>query len=232
MNPALMLTHNALELTKKAIDSVLAQDIPVRLMILDNASTDATVEYTRSLSLQTAVFNPSIGVSRGWNYGLRYFFEMGEEHVLVVNNDVELPYSFYRSLLEEGGGFVTGVGVDDHGQVDADALSSNPNANNTKRPHPHFSAFLVRKWVWDKVGPFDESMELYVSDADYHLRMHQLGIPAYTNGMPFYHVGSATIKRNPEEARAIQMQADKDRETFFKKWGVRVASPEYYNLFK
>ena len=166
-----------------------------------------------------------MGVSRAWNYGLRYFFEMGEDHVLVVNNDVELRPDTYQELLSDGGPFVTCIGVNT-------LHESQKLYVKAVRPHPDFSCFLIRREVWDKVGPFDESMVLYASDADYHVRLHQAGIPAYTIGLPFYHVVSGTIKSNPDEALAIHQQADRDRALFEQKWGCKIGTPEYYEMFK
>jgi GT2 family glycosyltransferase len=75
-------------------------------------------------------------------------------------------------------------------------------------------------------------MHLYASDADYHVRMHQAGIVAYTCGIPFYHYASGTLKSaSAGERAAINRQADKDRDRFKSKWGCAVGSPEYYALF-
>jgi len=75
-------------------------------------------------------------------------------------------------------------------------------------------------------------MVLYCSDADYHLRMHQAGIEAYTIGIPFCHYASGTLKSATfAERNKIEQQADADRAVFEKKWGCKVGSPEYYALF-
>lgn len=224
-NPVLILCHNACELTERALCSIANQDIPVHILGIDNASTDETPQTLFEWQVQTYRVSPSMGVSRAWNYGLRYFFEMGEDYVFVVNNDVVLRPETYRELLADGGPFVTCVGVNTLEEA------QKPFVKNI-RPHPDFSCFLIRKQVWETVGPFDESMVLYASDADYHVRMHKAGIPAYTIGLPFYHVASGTIKYNPSEAVEIQAQANRDRDAFLKKWGVSVGSPEYNAMFK
>jgi len=45
MNYVLMLTRNNLELTKRAVESVRAQDIPTFVCMVDNGSTDGTQEH-------------------------------------------------------------------------------------------------------------------------------------------------------------------------------------------
>src|SRR6266850_3981025 len=237
MNAVLMLCRNSLALTKRAVASVLAQDIQVTLYIIDNDSTDGTREWLAEDMLswepgqhygpiRSWRFTPAKGVSASWNFGLGYLFHTAMcQRVLVVNNDLELRPDTYRWLDLDGAPFVTAVSVD------------NPEAIKegwavSRRPHPDFSAFLIRQEVWEKVGKFDESMVHYCSDGDYHLRMHQAGIEAYTIGIPFYHYASGTLKSaNEDEKARILKQADQDRDTFERKWGVRIGSPEYYRMF-
>lgn len=227
LHPVVMLVRNALELTQQAVDSVLKQDVPVILHIIDNDSTDGTslwLEEHPEPNLYGETFRPALGVSSGWNYGISRALK-NSDHVFVVNNDVLLRPDTLRALLEDGGDFVTAVSVDNPGGAFGEWRKA-------PRPHPDFSCYLIRKAVWKTVGMFDESMALYASDADYHLRMHQAGIEAYTIGIPFYHYASGTLKfAKPTEKSRIQRQADKDRKTFEEKWGCEVGSTEYYSLF-
>jgi GT2 family glycosyltransferase len=224
VNPVVMLCRNSLALTKQAVQSVLEQDIPVQLHVVDNNSQDGTTEWLESFCPNTTTFRPAQGVSSGWNYALTTIFRRCN-HALVVNNDVVLRPDTYRSLLEDGGDFVTAVSVDNMEGIRGEWRKA-------PRPHPDFSCFLIRKHVWDKVGGFDESMWLYASDGDYHLRMHKAGIEAYTIGIPFYHYASGTLKSaSPGEKAMIEAQAEKDRRTFEQKWGVQVGTPPYYALF-
>ncbi len=99
-----------------------------------------------------------------------------------------------------------------------------------KRPHPDFSCYVIRKTVYEQVGPFDENFRIaFAEDGDYDLRMYQAGIRAYCIDLPYLHHGSMTIK-NAElgEVRKIQRQADRNREYFKKKWGFAMGSDEYY----
>ena len=104
---------------------------------------------------------------------------------------------------------------------------------SARRPHPDFSCYLIRKWVYDRVGPFDEKFEgAFCEDWDYHVRLHRAGVEAYCIDLPFWHFGSQTIKNSPsDQADAIARQADRNREYFFRKWGFRGATAEYYAQF-
>ncbi len=226
MNPVIMLCRNALELTKQAVRSVLEQDIPVHLHIVNNKSTDGTEEWLDESGIEHTDFDPPLGVSSGWNYALVNAFRIAD-HCLVVNNDIYLKPSNYRELLEDGGEFVTGVSVDN-----MEAL--NGEWRKSPRPHPDFSNFLIRRSVWENVGAFDERFSpAYYEDNDYHIRMHQAGVEAYTIGIPFYHYASGTLKFASEaDSFKIRQAADISREKFFAKWKCYPGTPEYDALFR
>ncbi len=233
MNACLILVHNGLELTKKCIESVVAQDIPTDTLIIDNASTDGTTvwleDQMRSGTFKGVVSSiyqsPQLGVSRGWNFGLDHLFNHSRlyvggpdnvrytpEHVLVINNDTVLPPWFYSSLLGLNLPFVTGVSVDN--------WEDHPSAWPAPQESPDFSAFLIRRDVWEKIGPFDGNMIHYAGDIDYHLRAKELGIPLMNAGVPFTHKRSSTIRNaSPFDREVIERQANADRQAFCKKWG-------------
>ena len=71
-----------------------------------------------------------------------------------------------------------------------------------------------------------------MEDGDYHVRLHKAGIHAECLELPFYHYGSATVKQcDFKERRAIQKQAELNRQYFAKKYGFEMASEEYYRFF-
>ena len=226
MNPILVPVRNGLHLTKMAHASFLAQDLPVDVIYIDNASTNGTAEWLSSRPEAMRIRNSvPKGVTASWNQGLRWLFTHGAEHALVCNNDVELSRHFYRTLLDDGGGLVTGVSSDRPPE-------EVPDTPEGKRPHPDFSGFLIRKSVWDAVGEFDAGMVHYCSDGDYHLRCHQKGIDVYCLSLPFQHTRSSTLKMaTAEEVAEIMHQAELDREFFTQKWGCPMGSQEYYGMF-
>jgi GT2 family glycosyltransferase len=219
-------------MTKAAIDSALAQDIgEVRALVIDNASTDGTGPWLRTLDSERITvlqhLRP-ISLNRIWNKALDLAFRsLHLDHALVINNDVTLRTDTYRLLRDTGLPFVTGVGVDSLDQ----ALAAQPAPAN-RSPHPSFSCFLLRKEVWETVGPFDEQFWAWASDGDYHLRMDAAGIDAWSIDLPFHHIGSATLKNVPhEEHLRLCRLSDEDRAKFHAKWGCAIGSDEYYARF-
>jgi GT2 family glycosyltransferase len=233
MNPVLILTRNNLDLTKKCVESVRRQDIPTTLIIYDNGSTDGTHDWMGKEvdSMYRWTTGSNLGVSFGWNAALRYCFEDGRydyDHVLVLNNDAIIPPWFYRKLLAQPYSFVTGIAVDSM----EDAFRSGVKIGKGV-PHPDFSAFLIRRECWEKVGKFDERMKIYASDTDYHVRGHRAGVEMMKVNLPYYHVNSQTLKRaDPADREAIQTQANKDREVFKSIYNCLPGNEEYNRLFK
>lgn len=236
MNPCLILTKNNLDLTKRCIESVLAQDIAVKIHVYDNESTDGTQNWLES---QPEIIDQSsgvdLGVSAAWNFVLDILFSTNgnesqgwhADHVLVLNNDVVLPKTFYRELLEYHLSFVTGVATDNMTEMLAH------HGPCPLSPHPDFSAFLIRSEAWKAVGPFDERFVLYCQDCAMHIEAHKKGVPLWKANVPYFHVNSQTLKRaNPEERTKINEQANKDRETFKSIYGCLPGTKEYEALFR
>jgi GT2 family glycosyltransferase len=236
-NAVLTVTHNCLELTKKCIESIRGQDAPTAIYVFDNCSTDGTREWLDTQLGDGFGWNGfpdrNRGVSKAWNIGLDYLFHhMNYPCALVVGNDTILPPWFYRELaasafLYDRAEFVTGVGVDN-----LDAIKE-PAEFQPRSPHPDFSAFLIGRSVWDKLGPFDERFVNYAGDCDFHLRGHRMGVPMWKANVPYFHLGSATTRTADFfEQRELAEQAEKDREEFCKKWGCMPGTEEYNKLFE
>ena len=225
MNPCLILTRNNLDLTKRCVESVQRQDIPVEIFVFDNGSTDGTIDWLLTVNHRRWPMDYNCGVSKGWNSGLSYLFHESE-HCLVVGNDTILAPWTYSALLSANVPFVTGV------DVGMEPLPAKPDVFPLS-PHPDFSCFLIRREAWEKIGPFDERFVHYCGDCDYHIRAHRLGIPLWKASIPYNHERSSTMKRaSAEDALAIRERANKDREVFQSIYGCLPGQPEYERLFK
>jgi GT2 family glycosyltransferase len=226
-------TFNCRKLTEECLQSLLSQDIgKVNIFTVDGGSTDGTLELIRASQRpcdRLISLPKTAGVSKAWNIALSYLFDvLNAPHVLVVNNDTRLRKDAYRLLVSDSGGFVTCVGTSTAG---AQFPGGEPTL--TRRPHPDFSCFLILKETWRKVGFFDETMRIYCSDGDYHLRMARADIDAYCLDIPFFHYASGTLKSvEVEDKERILEQASHDREAFEIKWGCAMGTPGYYKLFE
>ena len=229
MNPALILTHNSLALTQQCVESLRKQDIPVDLLIVDNHSTDGTLDWCAQERLQVILFPENTGFSHGINAGLDLIFSTGNaDYCLCPGSDTIMPSYYYRALLELNLPVVSGVqDVDGHRVTLEDLAKSFPT--QPVRPNPDFSNLLWRKEAWQALGGLDEAMVNYCSDCDAHIRAHRKGLGMYhAPHIPFFHYGSSTLRNAPpKERRILDMQADADRLAFAEKWGHRENGPEY-----
>lgn len=232
MNPVLILARNNLELTKRCIASINAQDIPTSIFVIDNDSADQTEEWLSSDEYKGVWqrFSPQLSVSEGWNFGLNELFYgiiWKAEHVLCPNADTVLPSWFYRELLSYNVPFVTGVSVGSMEEI------AHQEPRKGLAPYPDFSAWLMRRSVWETVGEFNSEMRLYASDCAWHIDAHRKGIPLWNSGIGFFHERSSTLKNAPpRERREIELQADADRDVFKSIYGYYPGEPGYADLFK
>jgi GT2 family glycosyltransferase len=143
------------------------------------------------------------------------------ERVLVVNNDTEFREDTYERLwqhqVDSGRHFVTAVSVGTKEQLESGEVEPERRG---ERPHPDFSCFLIDKYCWTRVGPFDPHFRpAFREDQDYHWRMKQAGVEAVCIDLPFLHYASQTVKNNPKDAEKVA-KWDGFRERYYKeKWG-------------
>lgn len=235
-SPIIMLAYNQtpaqFDLTVKAVESALAQDIPVDLFLIDNGSTETrTWPYFESLAQErsnviverhSANLSPVL-ISNHWTKSL--FDSLGYSYILGIANDVILPANFYRQLLRFP-----------RGAVAASMTATDPVpceravAVNTCTP---MAVALVRKWAYDALIArdgyfFDPEMFMYASDCDFALRLAACGITGVQLDIQYHHTPSSSWRLAPPDyARRACVQADRDRSYFERKYGFRVDDARY-----
>ncbi len=230
-NWVLIPCHNNSALLIDAIDSVLAQTIPVRIFAINNASKDNTPFVLKSLSNKHIVvsFNPQLGVAGAWNFGLNYLFNKEKVgQVLVVNQDIILRPDTYETLLAENADFVTAVSTQNSS---SSALCG--QYRRSRRPHPDFACFLIQKGCYQRTGQFDETyFPAWYEDNDMHIRMAKVGIEAYCIDLPFYHYAAGTMKNASKEDLTDVYNPGflRSKQYFYDKWGVLPGTKEYEEM--
>lgn len=90
--------HNQVDYKRQCVESMVRHGTPLdRLIVVDNASRDATREYLQSLPLGGCIYNadnPGCGVA--WNQGA---LAMQAEWTIVMNNDVLVSANWIDNLL-------------------------------------------------------------------------------------------------------------------------------------
>jgi len=242
----LMVTCNNHHLSKKALRSVATQiNVDLCKLVVDNCSTDTTKEWLKSVNLDNFayhVFESRVSLAEAWNFGLStLFYSCNCTHVLVINNDVELPVDIAYTLFKQDRPFVSGVSVNDYPDLSF-LQSPDPHKNYDEklptRPHPDFSCFMIESDVFSTVGEFDARFTpAYYEDNDYHIRLAKAGYEAVCVDAKFLHHGAQTIKMSEEKERNyIARCADKNKQYFLSKYGTlpgtklyeQLCNPEHY----
>ena len=235
MNPVLVLCYNQIDLTKKCVDAILAQTIPVHLTVVNNGSTDATRQWLSDLS--TFVSNVTVvhldtntAPTKIANAMAAGIFS-NSDHVLGVSNDAILPPNAYSELLSHPEPLVGAMMWD---QVEPPHCYQSQVVGTDV----HTSVCIVRKSLYttfmDRYGYYlDEGFFMYANDVDFKLRMIECGLTGAQTDVGCWHYGSATWRlAPPEEARRMLQQADIDRAHFTRKWGFSIGSEEYNKALK
>ena len=228
-------------MSKICLQTLLAQNGEPDILIVDNASTDGTATWAKSMAhkhqrISRITFEITQSVSTLWNNSLRLAWTHGYEDALVVNNDTELLPETYETLhgwampiwdKEDGSesGMVTCVSRRSRSELVYEGLTS--------RNNPDFSCFLIRRWAFEAVNGFDEGYEgAYGEDCDFHVRLHDAGIRAVCISLPFLHHGSGTLKHaDIYERKRITLNAEANRKRFFQSYGRHVGTNSYDDLF-
>lgn len=211
--------------------------IELRILLIDNASTDETKEEASERVSDTFshVRNEERwGFQKSVNFGVNDAWQRGFDLCFVCNNDILLHERaiiriFERfelaSILEEEKdvlGMVTCMDV--RGETDPFLLVNIDDTTKESVPeslHPNFSAFCVNQNCWDKVGEFDELYEpAYFEDNDFHYRMGLADMKGivYPPAM-FYHYGSRTQNEADKVPMVSGAMFENNRAFYAKKWG-------------
>jgi GT2 family glycosyltransferase len=233
MKPIIIISRNNLPLTKLAVKSALTNP-DTTTVVVDNASEDGTPQWIRSKDDFVSICLPKRrSLAACWNTGLASVWTAGCTEALVLNNDVQIREDTYMTLNSMSQDFVSCVSVNNWYQAGTAYDRSWTELLASRRPHPDFSAFMIRPKVTDTVGWFNEDYyPAYVEDCEYHVRMHRAGIQACCVDLPFYHAAAQTLAHaNDKERRIIQRGADANRERFKQTYGCLPGTPEYQELF-
>ena len=99
---SVVLNWNQPEDTLACLDSLARQEeIRQKLLIVDNASTDDSVQRIQACFPQAEILvNPSnLGFGRGFNCGVGHAFRVGADYVFIANNDTFLEPHTISTLL-------------------------------------------------------------------------------------------------------------------------------------
>lgn len=172
------------------------------LFVIDNASSDGTLEITRNQSdprLRLVPLDFNVGFAEGSNIGIRKAREEGCSRILLLNNDTEFPRELFATLLSEMKRLGAGVLAPKilffdqprrlwsaGGKLDPLRGWSSVHFGEGKTDSGEFDSvrrvnnlpgccMLVDATVFDRVGVFDPRFFVYFEDTDFCIRATRLG---------------------------------------------------------
>lgn len=213
--------------TRPALSDVIRQkEVETAPILLDNLSdlnqARKAVAWTFAMDGRSDYIRMPGTVDALWNAGLDYAFNGLETDVAaVINNDVRLNpdvlATLYHALRKSDALFLSAVGVRDESWKQG--VGSTLDSLLSMRGGPDYSCFLITRRCWDDF-PFDEKLS-YCGDLDHHRRLMLAGHGKRIFGIsiPYWHIGSATIKQSEQELQAHHNRNARHLEYYAEKWG-------------
>ncbi len=198
-----VLTWNGRDLTMDCLRSLEAVATPdLRVMVVDNASSDGTVETIRARygdRVDILVNASNLGYAGGNNAGIRRAVDAGASFVLLLNNDTTVAPDFVDALLtpmmEEprigitapkiyyatpptriwyaGGEVSMWKGTARHIGIREEDRGQFDTPHDVA--YATGCALLARRDVFERVGLLDESYKAYFEDTDFCMRATRAG---------------------------------------------------------
>lgn len=200
-----VLNWNGLADTRAALTSLSACRVPpgwqAHLMMVDNGSTDGSVEAVRREfpAVEVVALPENRRFAGGNNEGMKRALAAGADAIMLINNDVEAGGGLFDHLLGvlerdpeagavgplicfaeprdviwyAGGRCVPALGFAAHRGLRDPDRAQYKNVESTG--YLTGCCLLATREAWLKVGPLDERYFIYAEDADWSLRARDAG---------------------------------------------------------
>jgi len=190
------------------------------IVLLDNASSDDSVAFTRANFSQIAVIETggNLGWARGNNVGIRYALARGADYIVLQNNDTRVDPRWLAQAVQVAEadprvGFVGFQMLQEYIQgedpdgarfealmVAWDGLQIEPAR------HISGAALFVRAAVFDDVGLIDEALFFYGEEDDLEHRARQAGYKLVRINVPLWHYSCGSSRSQPLKFSALAMR--------------------------
>lgn len=192
---AIVLNHNGEQWLERCLSSLVACAYPnLRVLLVDNASTDASVSLARGISPRIEILqNPAnLGFCAGNNAGIDYALSHGADYVALLNNDTYFDPGWVDRLVEVGE-TQPHVGILGPVQLVFDGADFNSwtttalphllaDLRRNDRPGAWFpvewvegSCLVAKRAVFERVGRFDPIFFIFFEECDLCRRARSAG---------------------------------------------------------
>lgn len=85
---AIVVTYNGARWIEKCIRSLLEADSVDKVLIVDNNSSDETLDIVRNFNIELFELNQNLGFGKGNNFAIKKALDRGYDYIFLVNQDV------------------------------------------------------------------------------------------------------------------------------------------------
>ncbi|MBV9924341.1 MAG: glycosyltransferase [Acidobacteria bacterium] len=245
----IILTWNGLAYTKRCLETLRGRTAfnDYEVVVVDNGSTDGTVEYLRSLPWLRLLENrENLGFVRGNNRALAE--SVGDSDFVLLNNDTEIVQPDWLSRLQATAYGAPEVGIVgarlrrpdgmlQHAgtympietfwgqQLGAGEKDVNQFNADAEVEGVVFACAYIKREVYERVGPLDEDYFSYFEDSDYCLKARSQGFKVFCCGSAtIVHHENTSTKVNKVSFEHLFLESQK---TFRRKWQAALESSRY-----
>ncbi len=214
--------YNQLHYTKQCVEAIRRHTtLPYELILVDNASTDGTREYLRSIEATVITNEKNLGCAKAWNQGV---LASRGSVIGILNNDIVVTNGWLEGLLRfmerTKHGIVSPAAREGRLNYDLDAYAVEyiRSCRDAVRTELYGACFLVNRTVFDRIGLFDEAFAYGgCEDIDFLWRARAAGFSVGMTGSVLVHhfsmVTQDAIKQTDAKAYPAENLAH-----FQKKW--------------
>lgn len=227
---AVIVAHNSKNYIALCVNSLIREGI-IHIVVVDSASTDATLEKVRALNIATISLQENKGFGSAANIGMQ---TMNTDYVLLINPDAYLETGAIQSVkdllnrVKQAG--VVGVMLQDvRGKQEEQCFGKEPSLirlvtrkfQHTVAPQVPFQtgwvsggAMVVDRELFTRLGGFDEDFFLYWEDVDICKRVREAGYTIWLHPQArSVHARGAS----QEDAKAKTRLYDTSADRYYKK---------------
>ena len=222
----ILVTYNAMPWIERCIGSLQASSMPTKVIVVDNHSADATMDFIRS-HYPDIILLPqerNLGFGQANNIGIRYALEHDATHVLLLNQDAWIEEKMIETLLQydDNNSLLSPIHLNGEG----DAIDANFKRNSIERSYEYerfkteqekgtngkYSTYEINAACWllprkilEETGGFNPLFFHYAEDTDYLQRLHYHGKGVYfVSGTYCYHDRAHAPKKLPTRQSIYQ----------------------------
>jgi len=198
---AVVVTWNGLDCVAQCLTSLAGSEVPVDVLVVDNASTDGTPDYVRRShpGVELLRLSRNLGFGRANNIGIKHAYDQGAMHVFLLNQDAHIRPDVIGRLADlqrrmPEYGVVSPLHLDGSGQaldrkfaehiarssglrdLLGDLLLGRAPAEVYDVEFVNAAAWLVSRQCIETVGLFNPVFEHYGEDMEYASRVRHLGM--------------------------------------------------------